>query len=429
MSYINEETLNKIQAWLKNQENTPQYQGTYRFSTAKSYYEQLSQIYKFLKQYKSAVDDLDERVEDIEEELPDFVRSILTSDTIQAISNEGVYTLNVRTGNIDIEDLENYDVVDDRISANEDSITDLSAHFDALEDDVEELQGKMTTAEGNITSLQTNKENKLTAGQNITIDRTNPNAPVISATGSVSIEWSNVSNQPKINNHDLASGNNTLSTLGIQGTLTAGSKISISNDTISTTASTVSVNSTGTATDEVKYITIDGVEKKLAGGIAGIAWGDITGTLSNQSDLNTALSGKENADATILKQADVIDSASSSSTIYPSSANQMKIARNIIDAHVQDTNNPHSVSALQIGLGNVDNTSDLNKPVSTATQTALDQKQNTITSTTALISKTIDAGIIYTTTEPTSINSDGLKFAVLSNEPSTKYDGWLYIII
>jgi len=32
-----------------------------------------------------------------------------------------------------------------------------------------------------------------------------------------------------------------------------------------------------------------------------------------------------------------------------------------------------------VGLGNVDNTSDLNKPISTLTQTALNGKENTIT--------------------------------------------------
>jgi hypothetical protein len=36
--------------------------------------------------------------------------------------------------------------------------------------------------------------------------------------------------------------------------------------------------------------------------------------------------------------------------------------------------NPHSVTKTQVGLGNADNTSDVNKPVSTATQTALDLK-------------------------------------------------------
>lgn len=40
--------------------------------------------------------------------------------------------------------------------------------------------------------------------------------------------------------------------------------------------------------------------------------------------------------------------------------------------HIADTNNPHSVTKAQVGLGNVDNTSDASKPISTATQTALD---------------------------------------------------------
>jgi hypothetical protein len=40
------------------------------------------------------------------------------------------------------------------------------------------------------------------------------------------------------------------------------------------------------------------------------------------------------------------------------------------------------VTKDEIGLGNVDNTSDANKPVSTATQTALNAKQNTLTLTT-----------------------------------------------
>ena len=47
-----------------------------------------------------------------------------------------------------------------------------------------------------------------------------------------------------------------------------------------------------------------------------------------------------------------------------------------VDAHANLTNNPHNVTKAQVGLGNVDNTSDLNKPISTATQTALNNKQN-----------------------------------------------------
>jgi hypothetical protein len=44
------------------------------------------------------------------------------------------------------------------------------------------------------------------------------------------------------------------------------------------------------------------------------------------------------------------------------------------DNHLSNTSNPHSTTKSQVGLGNVDNTSDLDKPVSTATQTALNLK-------------------------------------------------------
>lgn len=42
--------------------------------------------------------------------------------------------------------------------------------------------------------------------------------------------------------------------------------------------------------------------------------------------------------------------------------------------HTLNYSNPHSVTKAQVGLGNVDNTSDINKPISTATQDALDLK-------------------------------------------------------
>jgi hypothetical protein len=48
-----------------------------------------------------------------------------------------------------------------------------------------------------------------------------------------------------------------------------------------------------------------------------------------------------------------------------------------IDSHISSTSNPHSVTKAQVGLSNVDNTSDASKPISTATQTALDAKENT----------------------------------------------------
>ena len=46
------------------------------------------------------------------------------------------------------------------------------------------------------------------------------------------------------------------------------------------------------------------------------------------------------------------------------------------DNHLANENNPHNVTKAQVGLGNADNTADLDKPISTATQTALDLKAN-----------------------------------------------------
>ena len=48
-----------------------------------------------------------------------------------------------------------------------------------------------------------------------------------------------------------------------------------------------------------------------------------------------------------------------------------------LTVHKNNTSNPHQTTKSQVGLGNVDNTSDVNKPVSTAQQT-LDLKAEII---------------------------------------------------
>lgn len=64
-----------------------------------------------------------------------------------------------------------------------------------------------------------------------------------------------------------------------------------------------------------------------------------------------------------------------SPTVKQNAQLRIRVASQLdLDTHVSDTTNPHSVTASQVGLGNVDNTSDLNKPISTATQNALNEK-------------------------------------------------------
>ena len=58
-----------------------------------------------------------------------------------------------------------------------------------------------------------------------------------------------------------------------------------------------------------------------------------------------------------------------------------------LTAHINDKENPHEVTKAQVGLGDVDNTSDVNKPISTATQTALNGKLDK----TAVVDVTVEA--------------------------------------
>ena len=50
-----------------------------------------------------------------------------------------------------------------------------------------------------------------------------------------------------------------------------------------------------------------------------------------------------------------------------------------LKSHINNQNNPHNVTKTQVGLGNVDNTSDKDKPVSTAQQTAISAVQSNLT--------------------------------------------------
>lgn len=60
--------------------------------------------------------------------------------------------------------------------------------------------------------------------------------------------------------------------------------------------------------------------------------------------------------------------------------------------HSQSTGNPHGTSKADLGLGNVDNTSDANKPLSTAQQTALNGKASISSGTWTPVVGSIAAG-------------------------------------
>lgn len=87
--------------------------------------------------------------------------------------------------------------------------------------------------------------------------------------------------------------------------------------------------------------------------------------LVDTSNFTNVLSG---ADSNVQAALDTIDDHTHTALYEAKNAN--------IQFHIASTSNPHAVTQTQVGLSNVDNTSDLNKPISTATQTALDLKLN-----------------------------------------------------
>ena len=78
------------------------------------------------------------------------------------------------------------------------------------------------------------------------------------------------------------------------------------------------------------------------------------------------------------------------------------------------------ITKTDVGLGNVDNTSDLNKPISTATQAALNAKQNTITNSDSITQGTTN--LFLTTAERTKLtNTSGTNTG--DNATNSQYSG------
>lgn len=113
------------------------------------------------------------------------------------------------------------------------------------------------------------------------------------------------------------------------------------------------------------------------------------GNVENTSDLDKPISNR--TQEALDKKVDKVDNKSlvsndeiSKLESYPefsnlkttidSATSNSSSASTAISGHMQDRTNPHSVTKNQIGLGNADNTSDLDKPISNKTQEALDKK-------------------------------------------------------
>lgn len=125
------------------------------------------------------------------------------------------------------------------------------------------------------------------------------------------------------------------------------------NKPVSTAQATSIADAKKAGTDAQSTINTHKADKRNPHGVTKTQVG--LGNCDNTSDVDKPISTAQSAEFTRLE-------------------GLITAAQGNINGHSARTDNPHNVTAEQIGLGNCDNTSDANKPISTATQAALDKK-------------------------------------------------------
>lgn len=114
-----------------------------------------------------------------------------------------------------------------------------------------------------------------------------------------------------------------------------------------------------------------------------VAYGTTIGTATQGNDvrLSDARTPTLHAATHVAAGADPVTLAESQVTNLVSDL-AAKASSATVSAHLADVANPHATTKAQVGLGSVDNTADVAKPVSTAQQTALNLKASTTHATT-----------------------------------------------
>lgn len=204
--------------------------------------------------------------------------------------------------------------------------------------------------------------------------------------------------------------------------------INLSNTTSAVNAANIQINnntnsinsilttlSTKVSSSTIKEIRInantfqwspDGINWYQQEVVTDISWGHIIGDITQQTDLQTALGALEQSiqdletavsalQSSYSTLRSTVESHTSTLSSYGNRLNDIetaiadipaiqaslatKASAADLTAHIQDTSNPHGVTKVQLGLGNVDNTSDVNKPLSTAQKTYVDEQIATVT--------------------------------------------------
>lgn len=172
------------------------------------------------------------------------------------------------------------------------------------------------------------------------------------------VDGNAIATEPYTLNFDVKQQGETILNISVESAVS----VSVGTTTTLPAGSNATVTNSGTGNHLILNFGIPKGEDGLTP-----EWGNISGNILDQQDLQDELNSISGG---------LADSIIAVDNKYDSITGALD---DKIDNHIADVNNPHSVTKTQVGLGNVDNTSDLDKPVSTATQNALDSLSGAIT--------------------------------------------------
>lgn len=186
--------------------------------------------------------------------------------------------------------------------------------------------------------------------------------------------------------------------------------------------------------------TLDGITWYAMQRTTSIAWGNLTGDINSQDDLmalfrdintnvsalgdtvtnlSNLISTKSAEIDTISDKVDLLEdqlTADEEENTTKFNTINGKLSdledadvglNNKIDAHTADEENPHRVTKNQVGLGNVDNTADMDKPVSNPQMTYIDEQiAASVPDISGLVKKSGDVSSLFVGTEEIYDNID-----------------------
>ena len=265
-----------------------------------------------------------------------------------------------------------------RVATNENDIDTLQSSVEGINTNITSIEGNIDTVESSVSTLQ-----QTVSGH--TTDITDLKSKVQTNTSNITNLQSNVSTLQE----DLDTVEEDVSTLQ---TSVSGLQSSVSTNTQNIATNTQSIESIQEAMASTQhfrgyYQTITEItelqghtgdfaycaEDEFKYVYNGEQWVKTDEAVPDQTVEKTTILPLMNGTATIGTD----NRYAAGNHVHPTDTTRASVEA--LEAHTTNTSNPHNVTKTQIGLGNVDNTSDLNKPISTATQSALNNKVDKVT--------------------------------------------------